>query len=245
MADFQPVSEHVYRLELPWRFLGVLTLPVSVWLVREREGWTLVDAGPPATADQVVSAVARTTSGRGPARVLLTHGHYDHSGGLEALRAAWNPAILCHRDEVPFVTGEVAYSQIRPSSPAYWLGRLFMRRLPWALPVGRDLEGGQSAAGMAVIHLPGHTPGHLGFLHPSDHAMICGDTVMNLGGRLSPPAALRTPDMQAARASMERLSELDFLHLLPSHGPPILDHGREAMLDFLSQREPGPEIQNW
>jgi glyoxylase-like metal-dependent hydrolase (beta-lactamase superfamily II) len=99
--------------------------------------------------------------------------------------------------------------------------------------------------GMAVIHLPGHTPGHVGFLHPTDHAMICGDAVMNLGGRLAPPFAMSTPDPAAARASMQRLAELDYLHLLPTHGPPILEHGRQAVLDFLSQKEPEPEIREW
>jgi glyoxylase-like metal-dependent hydrolase (beta-lactamase superfamily II) len=86
---------------------------------------------------------------------------------------------------------------------------------------------------MAVIHLPGHSPGQLGFLHPSDQAMICGDAVMNLKDRLSPPFAAFSQDPKLAEASMRRLSELDFIHLLPSHGDPILNRGREAMLSFL------------
>lgn len=245
MSDFEPVSDHILRLELPWRILGLVTVPVAVWLIRERESWTLVDSGSPQSADLVVSAVAKATNGRGPARILLTHAHFDHGGGLEALRAAWNPAILCHRDEVPFVTGEADHSRIRAHSLTFWVARFFFQRGRWALPVGRDLEGGQSAGGMAVIHLPGHTPGHVGFLHPTDHAMICGDAVMHLGGHLAPPPAVATPDPKLAQASMHRLAQLDFRHLLPSHGPPILEHGREAMLDFLSEHEPGPEIANW
>ena len=245
MPEFDTISENIFRLELPWRLFGLVTIPVAVWLIREREGWTLVDSGPPETADQVVAAVARTTNGRGPGRILLTHAHYDHAGGLAALRAAWNPALLCHRDEVPFVTGESDHAHIKPRSAAFWIGRFLTKRTRWNLPVARDLESGQSAMGMAVIHLPGHTPGHVGFLHPTDHAMICGDALMNLGGRLAPPFAMSTPDPAAARASMQRLAELDYLHLLPTHGPPILEHGRQAMLDFLSQKEPGPEIREW
>jgi len=115
----------------------------------------------------------------------------------------------------------------------------------WELPVARDLERGQSAVGMAVIHLPGHTPGHVGFLHPADHAMICGDAIMNLRGHLGPPPAISTPDPKLANASIERLAQLDFLHLLPSHGPAILDRGRQALLDFLLTRDRGPEIRHW
>jgi glyoxylase-like metal-dependent hydrolase (beta-lactamase superfamily II) len=245
MPEFIPVTEHVYRLEVGWRLFGLATIPVAVWLIREREGWTLVDAGPPEAADQVVAAVARATGGRGPGRILLTHAHYDHGGALESLRTAWNPAILCHAEEVPFVTGAEDHARLKPHSLAFWFGRFVMVQGDWELPVARDLERGQSAVGMAVIHLPGHTPGHVGFLHPADHAMICGDAVMNLRGRLGPPPAISTPDPKLANASIERLAELDFLHLLPSHGPVILDRGRQALLDFLHARDKGPGIRHW
>lgn len=245
MSEFEPVTDHIYRLELPWRLYGLVNVPVAVYLVQGGESWTLVDAGPPETADLLVSAVARTTSGRGPARVLLTHAHYDHAGGLEALHAAWNPAILCHREEVPFVTGEVDYRDLPSRNPAFWLGRVVMKSGSWALPVARDLESGQSVIGMAVIHLPGHTPGQVGYLHPVDHAFLCGDALMTLGSALARPPALSTPDRAAARASIQRLAELDFAHLLPSHGPPIFHTGREAVLAFLSQHDEGPELKDW
>lgn len=237
MYDFEPITEHILRLELPFRVFGPFSIHVSVWLVRVRDEWVLIDAGPPEAADPLVSSIARATGGAGPRRVLLTHAHYDHAGGLEALRMAWNPALLCHRDEVPFVTGEREYHRLQPHSLAFWLGRFLIKRETWHLPVGREIERGQSADGMPVIHLPGHTPGQVGFLHPQDRAMICGDAVINLGGRLSPPFALSTPEPQVARSSMRRLAELEYEHLLPSHGPPLLDHGKEAMLKFLGDRE--------
>ena len=237
MLDFENISEHISRLEVTWRVFGVVNVPVAVWLIRDGERWTLVDSGPPETADHVVSAVARATNGRGPQTVLLTHAHYDHAGGLAALRMAWNPAVLCHREEVPFVTGEANHRHIEPRSAAFWFGRFVIQSKTWDLPVARDLERGQSAEGMAVIHLPGHSPGQIGFLHPKDRAMFCGDAVMNLRGRLSPPYALATPDPEAARASERRLGELDYEHLLPSHGPAILRRGRQAMLEYLGAAE--------
>ncbi len=245
MPDFEPISEHISRLEVPWRVFGLATYPVAIWLVRERDGWALVDSGPPEAADQLMAAVARATGGRGPSRLLLTHAHYDHAGGIEALRDAWNPVLLCHREEVPFVTGELFHSQIRSRRLAFWIGRFLMKEGLWALPVSRDLERGESAAGMAVIHLPGHTPGQVGFLHPTDRAFICGDAVMNLNDRLAPPPAIATPDPKTARASIKRMAELDFSHLLPSHGPPIFDRGRQALLDFLNQSDTGPELRHW
>lgn len=236
MLSFEPITEHISRLELRFRLLGPITVPVSVWLMRTTDGWTLIDTGPPETADQLVSAIVRATGGQGPLRVLLTHAHYDHAGGLPALRAAWSPPVLCHKDEAPFVIGQGDYRRLPTDSLAFRLGRLFMKTAAYGVPVARDLERGQPADGMAVIHLPGHSPGQVGFLHPEDHAMICGDAVFNLGGSLGPPLSLSTPDPEAARASMRRLGDLDYRHLLASHGPPILHRGKQAMQQFLERR---------
>jgi glyoxylase-like metal-dependent hydrolase (beta-lactamase superfamily II) len=90
---------------------------------------------------------------------------------------------------------------------------------------------------MAIIHLPGHSPGQIGFLHPEDRAMICGDAVMNLGNRLAPPFGFFTPDPEAAQSSLRRLGELDFEHLLPSHGQPVIGRGRSAVLRWLGRTQ--------
>lgn len=127
--------------------------------------------------------------------------------------------------------------QFEPVTEHIWRLELRFRLLgPLGVPVARDLERGQPADGMAVIHLPGHTPGQVGFLHPDDRAMICGDAVFNLGGSLSPPLSLSTPDPEQARSSMRRLGDLDYQHLLPSHGPPITQRGKQAMQGFLERR---------
>jgi glyoxylase-like metal-dependent hydrolase (beta-lactamase superfamily II) len=233
LKGFERVTEHIYRIELSYKILGMFSIPVAVWLIKHGDEWILVDSGPPEAADQLVSAIARATGGRGPNRVLLTHAHQDHSGGLTAIRLAWNSAIMCHVYEVPFVTGEIRYRDLEPQGLSFWIGRFFMRQPSEGLPVARDLQRGEAVDEMALIHLPGHSPGQIGFLHPLDRAMICGDAVMNLGDRLSAPFAIATHDPMLARGSIHRLADMDFDHLLPSHGPPILKRGREAMLEFL------------
>ncbi len=236
MLEFKPITEHILRLELRFRVLGPIGVPVAVWLLRTEDGWTLIDTGPPETADQLLSAVVRATGGDGPLRVLLTHAHYGHAGGLRAVRAAWSPPVMCHKDEAPFVIGEGDYRRLPGQHLAFRFGRRLMKTAAYGVPVARDLERGQPADGMAVIHLPGHTPGQVGFLHPEDQAMICGDAVFNLGGRLGPPLPMATPDLERARAAMRRLGDLDYRHLLPSHGPPILNNGKAVMQQFLQRR---------
>ena len=241
---FQQISNNIWRLEIKYKVLGLLSLPVSIWLVRTGSDWALIDTGPPETGDQVVAAIARQTVSLGPQQILLTHAHSDHSGGLSAVRAAWDTPILCHKAEAPFVNGESDYRFLPSKNPLFLITRNFMQTA-WGVPVAKTLESGESAAGMAVIHLPGHSPGQIGFLHPHDQAMICGDAVMNLRGRLSPPIAALSQDPNLAEASMRRLSELDYIHLLPSHGDPLLNRGREAMLSFLGYPSQDKPMDRW
>jgi glyoxylase-like metal-dependent hydrolase (beta-lactamase superfamily II) len=245
MFKFEPVSEHISRLELPWRFFGVFNYTVSVWLVRSGDTFTLVDTGVPEATDHLIPALNEATQGRGPQRVLLTHAHIDHAGGLNALNMVWQPEVICHREEASLVRGEISYRQLKTKNPAFWLGRLLMPQPGWAVKITQVLEGGQSAAGMAVIHLPGHSAGHIGFLHPQDMAMICGDAVMNYGGHLTAPFPFSTQDPEAARASIKRLADLDSKLLLPSHGPPITQHVREKLLRLLRGQRGVEPTQDW
>lgn len=245
MADFQRVSQHIFRLEVPFDVIGPISFPVAVWLVRVANGWTLIDTGPPETANLIISAINRVTGGSGLRQILLTHGHYDHAGGLSAIRMAWNLPIACHKDEVPFVTGEADHRHLPSRNPGFLIGRYFFPGPARGMPVTRELERGETTEGMVVIHLPGHAPGHIGFLHPEDQAIICGDAVMNLKGRLSPPTTFATPDPERANASIVRLAELDYAHLLPSHGKPILKTGRQAVFDYLGIRSDDDLLAQW
>ena len=238
MEDFERISEHILRLELHWDIFGLVTIPVSVWLVRGERSWTLIDSGPPETTELLIPAISRATSGAGIQQVVLTHGHYDHAGGLAELKLAWKPAVLCHSLEAPFVSGDASYDEVPARTFHYWLGKFFVQSLPWGQAVTRELAGGQAVEGMAVIHLPGHSPGHIGLLHASDQAMIAGDCVMTLRGRVSAPFIFATPDPFQAGTSIQRLAELDFAHLLASHGLPLLDRGRQAVLEYVARLHP-------
>ena len=228
-VDFERVTEHIQRLEVPYAPLGLLSLPVAVYLVRDRHGWTLIDTGPSDKSEEVIAAIEAATDGLGPDQILLTHAHYDHCGGVGAIRTVWKAPLICHKREAPFITGQSGYRLLPSRNPLFLLGRYLVPPAGWGYSIERTLERGESVSGMVVISLPGHSPGQIGFLHSNDRAMLCGDALMNLRGRITPPARWLTVDPDLARHSMERLAELDFLHLLPSHGKPLLDNGRREL----------------
>lgn len=245
MPDFEFVTDNILRLEVDAFSLGPFSIPVCVWLIYERDHWLLVDSGTTGRTEQVLKAIRKITGDRGPQTILLTHGHLDHAGGLSGLRIAWNPPVYCHSEEASFLTGEMDYGQQKAGHLGFLLVKPFFPRTKVGSAISGTFERGQTVEGMAVIHLPGHTPGHVGFYHPKDGALICGDAVMNLGGQLSLPFAIATPDLELAQHSVLRLSELDFNHLLPSHGEPILDFGREAVLNFLGEQQGDFEDGEW
>ncbi len=71
---------------------------INAYLVREEDGFTLVDTGMPGAADDYIRAAA--TAGGAIKRIALTHGHGDHVGSLDALRAELG-------DDVPVLMPEL------------------------------------------------------------------------------------------------------------------------------------------
>ncbi|MEK7312554.1 MAG: hypothetical protein AAB382_11310, partial [Chloroflexota bacterium] len=67
-------------------------------------------------------------------------------------------------------------------------------------------------------------------------ALICADTFTSRGGRLGDPMAFLTYDPTLNHQSQAKLAALDFDHLLPSHGPAIMNDGKAKAQEYGSKR---------
>lgn len=227
---FTQLTPHIHKLDLP--FFGG-RLPVGVFLVRDeaaaggRGGWILVDAGAPGFIDTVLEQVLKVTGGQPPHMLVLTHGHLDHAGAAQTIRERWKIPVAAGRAEIPYLIGPAAYAGIPAKHPAYRIIQLS----PPAL-VGRNvqlpLDEGMRLDGLEVFHVPGHAPGMVALLHAADRALLSADTFYNLNGKLTDPAGPFTYDAALNHASQAKLLALDFDHLLPSHGPAIMNTGKQA-----------------
>jgi glyoxylase-like metal-dependent hydrolase (beta-lactamase superfamily II) len=219
MPDFRPVTPHIWRLTLNWE-MGIPfypAVPVAVWLVKDGADWTLVDAGHPSHAGQVMAALKRFLGADRPSRLVLTHAHIDHGGAAGAILSVWDTPLLAHALETGFVTSARRYRDVPSGSPAFQLAKHILAEPAWKLALTQPLAESDTVGGLAVIHVPGHTPGMIALRHGQDRAILCADAVMNLNGRLSEPANVSTPDPAEARRSIRKLAALDFDALLPSH----------------------------
>lgn len=151
---------------------------------------------------------AASSRGRRITAIWLTHAHLDHIQGVAAIREATGAPIFLHPAD------QALYREL--PQQGLWLGL----RLPAPPPADRELEHGQRLAiggvEVEVRHVPGHSPGHVGFVVPG--AVLSGDVLFEGSiGRTDLPGG----DFETLIGSIRRelLSLPDDTIVYPGHGP--------------------------
>jgi hydroxyacylglutathione hydrolase len=191
---------------------------INVYLI----GDVVVDAATRRSARRIL----RQLRGRRVRAHALTHAHPDHQGASSELCERLGIPLWCgERDAAAMEGGYFEQERNR-------LNRLI--ELVWAgpgYPVSRRLAEGDEVAGFRVLHVPGHSPGHVAYWRESDRALVLGDVLNNMdvatGVRgLREPKRIFTPDPARNRESARRLAALEPALVCFGHGPPLRDTRR-------------------
>jgi glyoxylase-like metal-dependent hydrolase (beta-lactamase superfamily II) len=188
---------------------------VNAYLVREDDGFTLVDTTMPRTGDAFIAAAA--AAGAPIRRIALTHGHGDHVGSVGELKDKLGSEvqILMPELDARILAGEkVVQGKLTGSWP----------KVAWAPDV--RLQAGDTVGSLEVIPSPGHSPGHVAFLDTRDRTLIAGDVFTTFGATAVsnhfywrfPLAAMATFDKAQDLASARALRALDPALLVVGHG---------------------------
>ncbi len=195
----------------------------------------LIDAGWRINAGRILEYLGAIGHSAGAVRRLLaTHYHHDHIGGMARIQMATGLPVEAHHSEADRLKQE-RRGDIPNPAQQWWLKPLlwpFMAALrPPPIPATLPLHEGDTLpllGGARVIHTPGHTPGSISLYFPENGILIAGDAMQRRGDRLIPPSPFFSSDMPAARESIRKLAGLDFEILCLSHFAPMRKGARSA-----------------
>lgn len=184
------------------------------------EGKTLIDAGN-------MYGLIDELQDLGPLdrleRILLTHSHFDHVGGVEEIYQVASPDIYVH----PLAR---EYLRLHREPFPSFFDELDKNNKIKLIHDGDVIQG---VPALRAIHTPGHTAGDLCFYDESSGALFSGDTVLPQKERLS--AVLSKPDevcggrMEDKLNGLRKLVKIPVRHLFPGHGSPVFHKGGDQI----------------
>lgn len=171
----------------------------------DEDGALVIDPADAAPAH--LDAIVQEGERRGGIRkILVTHGHPDHTGGVVELRER---------------LGGV---------PVYAFSKQGVPVLDYEMPDGATLRIGGDT--LRAIHTPGHRFDHLCFLLEGARLLFAGDHISGITTNvIAPPDG----DMLDYLNALKRLQSLEIAEIVPAHGPNVADP-QAKIAEYISHR---------
>lgn len=226
---------------------------VNIQLVGQpnSKDFVLIDTGMPYGANKILAAVEnRFRKDARPGAIILTHGHFDHVGGVIDLVKQWKIPVYAHKLELPYLTGDKSY----PLPDATVEGGMIAKVSPIfpnepidlgdnVIPLPDDGSIPHLPA-FRWLHTPGHSPGHISIFRDSDRTLIAGDAfvtvkqeylykVLTQQQEISGPPRYLTTDWEAAKRSVTKLLQLQPKVAVTGHGLPLTGEHLQTSLQYL------------
>lgn len=172
------------------RFIGGI-LESNGYVIYQKEGGACYVIDPGYSPDRFAKYISQL--GLKPQGILLTHHHYDHTGGVKKLRRMLECPVFLHREDMD------SYKE----------------------PVENSLEDGDviylEDEALTVVHTPGHTRGSVCFYSEKSKLAFTGDTIFNVDlGRTDLEDGSEEDMIRSCRDILDKWS--NEIYIYPGHG---------------------------
>ncbi len=227
MTDLRPNSEIADGIH--W----IKDSYVNLYIVERGNELILIDSGMNKKAKKIDKYVKQELEHRNISKVLITHAHLDHIGGLHHIHRHQHPNIYSSK-----IDGEVISGKRKGKLPGGILKPLFYITYPFMYPKPvtelQFVEDGAIVDEFKVHSFPGHTMGSLGF--QMDNIMFSGDNaVSGKNNTITHAPSMFTEDKEENFRSLKKLANIDFDMLLSGHGTPIMEDASVLTHDLIER----------
>ena len=157
-----------------------------------------------------------------PVKITNTHCHFDHIMGVEFIRNKYEIELHAHADDTFWI--ERAVDQ----------GRMFGFEMKPVTPIDKFIDENKIVhfgnSKLKVIHVPGHSPGHVVFYHDESKSLIAGDVLFYGSiGRTDLPGGDHKKLISGIKEK---------LFVLPNETKVYCGHGPETTIGFEKENNP-------
>lgn len=157
-----------------------------------------------------------------PVKIINTHCHFDHIMGVEFIRNEFKIPLYAHVEDAFWIEKATAQGQMfgfdmKPVAP-----------IDYFLNENEPLTFGDSV--LKVIHIPGHSPGHVVFYNQENEFLIAGDVLFY--------GSIGRTDLPGGNHETLISSIKNKLFLLPGETKVFCGHGPETTLGFEKSTNP-------
>lgn len=215
------------RSDASWAdVLWIDTGSVNVYLCRDADGFTLIDAAMPGKAGLIFQRLAEFGGQPGDLkRIVITHADVDHAGSAAELQARSGATVYAGADTAALISA--GRSPRHMPQPVQFILDHFVRYKAVdraAIRPVADRDELPVLGGLRVLAAPGHTREQHAFYSPAAGVLFAGDALNTRDGRLQTTPPRITADRAAAERTAIRLLQLAPRDIACGHGAPLVDN---------------------